>query len=341
MDQKELIIIGAGPAGLRAGEEAQRLGLDYLLIEKGKVGQAWREIRGRMPMLSPSHPQRDWTSISPRFPIWKLAVKRPFCYAEEFVHYLQTFADHFKLRLITDTTVKNIVKINDNFILDSERGKITAKSVLVCTGMFGNPHIPDIPGLRDHPRVMHSHFYQTPAVWRGKRVVIIGGGNSGAEIAIDLAGWSQTYLITQKPLKFFSKTQNLCDIRGISESYLLELIAMQLIQHLQGVKIQAVKGNAIQLDRMKLNFDQIICATGYRPVLNLLSEMPLSLNGKTCFPVISTAGEAHGIKNLFFAGSLAYRGMGSLFIHGFIKDIPQILRAIKNRLYSEVPVPAL
>jgi len=56
MEQKELIIIGAGPAGLRAGEEAQRLGLDYLILERGSVAQAWREIRANMPMLSPSHP---------------------------------------------------------------------------------------------------------------------------------------------------------------------------------------------------------------------------------------------------------------------------------------------
>jgi cation diffusion facilitator CzcD-associated flavoprotein CzcO len=336
MVKKELIIIGAGPSGLRAGEEAQRLDIDYLIIEQGKVGQAWREIRARMPMLSPSHPQRDWTSISPRFPIWKLAVKRPYCDAYEFVNYLQAYAEHFDLRLLTDTPIKNILKIDDHFVIESTRGKMAAKVVLICTGMFGNPHIPEIPGLRQNPRVMHSHFYQTPEPWRGKRVIIIGGGNSGVEIAIELAGWAKICLLTRTPLQFFSKTQNLCDVRGISESYLLELIRMQLIKHLQRVKIQTVKGNIIQLDRTALKFDQIICATGYQPVINLLSALPIKLDRKTHFPLISTLGEAHGIKNLFFAGPLAYHGMGSLFIHGFVKDLPKTILAIRNRLRSEI-----
>jgi cation diffusion facilitator CzcD-associated flavoprotein CzcO len=337
MEQKELIIIGAGPAGLRAGEEAQRLRLDYLIIEQGKVGQAWREIRANMPMLSPGHPQRDWTSISPRFPIWKQAVKRPYCSAQEFVNYLQAYADHFSLQLATDTVIHKIEKTDNYFKLVSSRNEIRAQIILVCTGMFGNPYIPDIPGLRGHAQVIHSHFYKTPDSFKGQRVIIIGGGNSGAEIAVDLAGSAQVFLMTRDRLKFFSATKNLCDIRGISESYLLELIAMKLIRHVQQADIRRVKGTSLQLDRTTVQFDRIICATGYQPVLNLLSALPLKLDRQTQFPSISAGAEAHGIKNLFFAGPLAYRGMGSLFIHGFIKDIPRILLTIHNRIHSKVP----
>ena len=74
MIEKELLIIGSGPAGLKAGEEAQKKGLDYLIIEKGEVAQSWRDIREDMIMLSPCMPQRDWTSISDNFPIWKMNV---------------------------------------------------------------------------------------------------------------------------------------------------------------------------------------------------------------------------------------------------------------------------
>jgi thioredoxin reductase len=336
MEQKELIIIGAGPSGLRAGEEAQRLGLDYLILEQGKVGQAWREIRVNMPMLSPGHPQRDWTSISPRFPIWKQAVKRPYCSAQEFVNYLQSYAEHFNLQLVTDTLINKIEKTGNYFKLGSNRAEISAQIILVCTGMFGNPYIPDIPGLRGHAQVLHSHFYKNPDSFKGQRVIIIGGGNSGAEIAIDLAGSAQVFLITRDRLKFFSDTKNLCDIRGISESYLRELIAMKLIRHIDQAHIRSIKGNSLQLDRAAIHFDRIICATGYQPVLNLLAALPLKLDRKTRFPSIFASGEARGIKNLFFAGPLAYRGMGSLFIHGFIKDIPGILLTMHNRLRSEV-----
>jgi len=333
MEEKDLIIIGAGPAGLRAGEEAQHHKINYLILEKGEVGQAWKEIRPGMPMLSPSHPQRDWTSISQNYPIWKLPVQRPFCQAHEFVHYLESYVQYLKPSLKTNTPVQRIKKEGTAYILQTRSGDLRAKVLLVCTGMFGNPYIPDIPGMRNHARVMHSHHYQIPEPFRGKRVIIIGGGNSAAEIAIELSGQAQVYLLTREPFKFFSKTSNLCDIRGISESFLLELIRMKLIHHLEGIHIQCVDDRFIYLGDMdSLPFDKIICATGYRPVLDLLSDLPLALDKETQFPVISEAGEAVDLDNLFFAGPLAYRGMGSLFIHGFIKDIPRIMFTIQDRL---------
>jgi putative flavoprotein involved in K+ transport len=335
MEIIDLIIIGAGPAGLRAAEEAHLLKIDYLMLEKGEVGQAWREIRPEMPMLSPSHPQRDWTSISADFPIWKLPVQRPFCQAREFVDYLEAYVQYLKPCLKINTPVQVIRKKDNVFSIETPGAEFRCNMLLVCTGMFGNPYIPNIQGLRNHPRVMHSHHYKIPQIFHSQRVLVIGGGNSAAEIAIELAGHAQVYLLTREPLKFFSKTSNLCDIRGISESFLLELIRMKLIYHLEGIHIKGVDDRFIYLeDPASLQFDQIICATGYRPVLDFLSDLSPQLDDATQFPLITEAGEATEIKNLFFAGPLAYRGMGSLFIHGFIKDIPRIMSTIQNRLQA-------
>lgn len=74
--EKELLIIGSGPAGLRAGEEAKKAGIEYLILERGEIAQSWRDIRQDMIMLSPCLPQRDWTSISEEFPIWKMEVDK-------------------------------------------------------------------------------------------------------------------------------------------------------------------------------------------------------------------------------------------------------------------------
>ena len=76
--KKDLVIIGSGPAGLRAGEIARELNIDYVIVEKGEIAQAWKTIRPEMRLLSPCHPQRDWTSLSSKFPIWKLNVNRPY-----------------------------------------------------------------------------------------------------------------------------------------------------------------------------------------------------------------------------------------------------------------------
>ena len=95
MIEKELVIIGGGPAGLKAGEEAKAKGIDYIILERGEIAQSWQDIRKDMLMLSPSLPQRDWTSLSNKFPIWKLNITRPYCYAHEFVTYLIEYSNHF------------------------------------------------------------------------------------------------------------------------------------------------------------------------------------------------------------------------------------------------------
>jgi thioredoxin reductase (NADPH) len=335
LKEKTLIIIGGGPAGLRAALEAQNLGIDHLILEKGEVAQAWKEIRPDMTMLSPCHPQRDWTSISSAFPIWKLPITRPFCTAQEFVHYLQEFSANFNLNLHTHVEVKKIQRSKNRFLLDTTKGQYIAQTIFVATGFLGNPYIPQIPGFFDNPIVIHSHHYKSPEALRNKRVVIIGAGNSAAETAIALAGYAQVYLITRSELKFFSKTKNLCHIRGISESMLLELIQMEMIRHIAGANIQKLENNILHLQDRSIEIQSIICATGYRPVLNILRKFNIAIDPDTKFPVIEPWGEAKGIKNLFFGGPLAYTGMGSLFIHGFIKTVPVIIQEIRNRIQKK------
>lgn len=332
MKEKELIIIGSGPAGLKAAQEAKKLEIDYIILEKGDVAQAWRDIRGDMPMLSPCHPQRDWTSISSQFPIWKLPVTRPYCAAHEFVQYLIAFCHHFDLNISTHTRVERLSKVSDNFIIETSQGTYCSRAVYVSTGFFGNPYIPSIPNLRNNPIVMHSHHYVSRELFRNKRVVIIGAGNSGAEIAIALSGSSQVFLVTRSNLKYFSKTNNLCHIRGISESFLRELIKMEIIRHISNVNIKNVEGNLIHLSNRTIETHHIICATGYRPVLDVLKGFQVEVDGKSKFPLIKESGEAQGINNLFFGGPLAYMGLRSLFIHGFIRLIPDTIKEIQERI---------
>jgi cation diffusion facilitator CzcD-associated flavoprotein CzcO len=334
--EKELLIIGSGPAGLRAGMEAKKADIDYLILDRGEIAQSWRDIREDMPMLSPCLPQRDWTSISEEFPIWKMDVERPFCYAHEFTRYLLEFADHYNLNVATDTHVNSIEKHGDSFQVNSNKGIFNSKIVLVASGFFGNPYIPNIPGLRNSPAVMHSHQFKSYKPFQNKRVIIIGSGNSAAETAIVLAGHAQVYLLSRSELQFFSKTKNLCNIRGISESYLLELIQMQIIRHIPNAKIKKVDGNSVHLANKTIEAQHIICATGYHADLSALENLSLEVDEKTKFPHIKKTGESASIENLFFAGPLAYTRISSLLIHGFIKLVPKTLNVISKRIVKEL-----
>ena len=332
---KELIIIGAGPAGLKCAEEAQNRSIDYLVIERGEVGQSWKELRPNMPLLSPCHPQRDWTSLSTSFPIWKLNVKRPYCTSSEFCNYLDEFNSHFKFNLKTNTIIRKVSHNGDEFILlDQNENQYQAPIMIVASGIFGNPYIPQINGVKNNPNVMHSHYYHSTKEYVGQSVMVIGAGNSAAEIAIDLTSTAMVYLVSRKDLQYFADTQKLYHIRGISESYLKELIKMELIRYRAYQEIQNIEGNTIYFKDWKLDVNKIIFATGYHGNIEVLKNFKLRVN-KNNYPEVSMSGESIQYPNLFFAGPLSYQNTSSIVIHGFIKHIPVTINRIAEKLKSE------
>lgn len=336
MKTKELVIIGSGPAGLRAGEMAQELNIDYIILEKGEIAQAWKTIRPNMRLLSPCHPQRDWTSLSSKFPIWKLDVDRPYCDAKEFVYYLDAFVKYFDLQIMNKNAVINITKSGSDFLVETEKETIKSKTVLVATGFFSNPYIPNINGANGHSDLIHSHYYTDSKKYKHKRVIVVGGGNSAAEIAIELVGFSQVYLFTRKELMFYSKSKNLCHIRGVSESYLLELVKMELIRYRPNTKIEKIEENHINLNNGEsMDFDHIIFATGYRPNLEILKIKEFKKETTNKYPKLKKFGESSLTSDLFFGGPLAQLKLANTFIHGFVKTIPETMQEINRRLKNK------
>ena len=332
MISKELIIIGAGPAGLKAAEEAHRLSIDYVLLDRGQPGQAWREIRPDMKLLSPCHPQRDWTSLSSKFPIWKLSVQRPYCTVNEFVQYLDEYTDYFQLNMQSGCAVQDI-QFNEGIytVTCEDRTQFTSPIIIIATGIFGNPFIPDIPGVQNNSRVMHSHFYRGPQAFKNQKILLVGAGNSGAEIAIELSGQAMLYLVSRKELRFFSDTKKLYHIRGISESYLKELINMEIIRYRPYQNILRIDNREVHFQDWKLDVDKIIFATGYHGNMNLLKNFNLRLN-KYEYPEVSYSGESIQFPNLFFAGPLSFQNFSSIFIHGFVKQVSKTVSRIKEKL---------
>ncbi len=303
------------------------------------MGQAWRNVRPDMRMLSPCLPQRDWTSLTYKFPIWKMKTGRPYCTAKEFVTYLQAFSDYYKLNILTQTMVETIHFDDGKYLIYTNfNTSFIAPNLVMATGVFGSPYIPEIPGAADNPFVMHSNDYRGSHDYFNERVLIVGAGNSAAEIAVDLAGRALVYLVSRGELAFFSETQKLQDIRGISESYLRELIKMEIIRYYSHQEIIRIRQNQVLLKSRMLEVDKIIFATGYRPCMNVLKSFQLRSN-KYEAPEITMAGESIQYPGLFFIGPLAFQTPSSTVIHGFIKQISvtmqRISERIKNRPVSE------
>ena len=109
---------------------------------------------------------------------------------------------------------------------------------------------------------------------------------------------------------------------------------MEIIRHFEGIHVKKIENKKLIYEGGCLSVDSIIFATGYSPVLAPVHQISAKVDKKTRFPSVSLINESKNIPNLFFGGPLAYHGPGSLFIHGFIKHIPDTLREIKARIHS-------
>jgi thioredoxin reductase len=165
----------------------------------------------------------------------------------------------------------------------------------------------------------------------GKRVLVVGGGNSAAEAVIDLAGTARVTLCTREGLKYFSETGGLENIRGSSESLLKELIRFRIVNLREGDPPVAAEGGRVRFSSgEEEEFDWILCCTGYDPAW-IPVEGGAPATGRDRFPVISPSGES-SVPGLFFCGSLARFHRRCAFIHGFRGYVEKVLWAVADAL---------
>ena len=196
METRDLVIVGAGSAGLATGALLRRAGLEPLLVEAGpEPGAAWRERYDRLhlhtPRLLSGLPGRR---IPRRFGRWLAR--------DDVLEYLREYADSEGLDIRTGTRVERIERTGDLWQLDIPGSPLAARDVIVATGYNGRPFLPDWPGRESFTgELVHSDDYRNPTPYRGRDVLVIGPGNSGAEIATDVAegGAARTRLSVRTP----------------------------------------------------------------------------------------------------------------------------------------------
>jgi len=328
----DVIVVGGGPAGLLLASLLQEHGIGYLVLERGKIAQAWRMMRQGMILLSPSVPGTDWTSLSLKDPLWALpGAQRPFPSREDFLCYVDAFARDHRLRICEYTEVARAAVAPGGFALAGSGGEQRCRFLVLATGASTRPAFPGIPGLRGNPFVLHSCDFVHCMAYSGKRVLIIGGGNSAAEIAIALAGTAGVTLCTRGPMRYFSETADLEDIRGSSESVLKELVRFGIVELREDDAAVSIRDRRVTFrSGDDVEFDRIICATGYSPAWLPVDGGEVSV-GPDGFPVISPSGEST-VPGLYFCGSLARFHRRCAFIHGFRNYVEKIFWDIADKL---------
>jgi cation diffusion facilitator CzcD-associated flavoprotein CzcO len=178
----DAIIVGAGPAGLACAGTMRAAGLDVTVFEKaGDVGAAWRRHYDRLHL----HTDRNHSGLP------GMAMSRDYpAYPsrEQMIAYLESYAARFEIKPVFDTAVSRLCRDGAQWRADTAQGSIAAPIVVVATGIADAPYRPSWPGSESFAgAVIHSSEYRNPAPYEGKRVLVIGFGNSGGEIALDLA----------------------------------------------------------------------------------------------------------------------------------------------------------
>src|SRR5690348_5821842 len=178
----DAIVVGTGPAGLACGAALSRRGLKTLILEKGDaVGAVWRRHYDRLHL----HTDRDHSAL----PGWPMPRSYPRYPARaQVVEYLERYAQHFGLQPVFHSDVKRVRRNDAHWQVETSTDTRAAPLVIIATGWADTPYTPRFPGMDDYRgRMLHSSVYRNPSPYAGQRVLVVGLGNSGGEIALDLA----------------------------------------------------------------------------------------------------------------------------------------------------------
>jgi cation diffusion facilitator CzcD-associated flavoprotein CzcO len=201
----KITIIGAGPAGLAIAGRLSRRGIPYTILEASpNISNSWRNHYDRLHL----HTVKQWSHLPHKpFPDeYPLYVPKDL-----LVEYFESYANEFKINPIFNTKITNIIKSNGHWQLEEETGNVrTSDVVIIATGVNHEPNIPTFEGQTSFSgSIKHSFTYKNTKPYKGKKVLVIGMGNTGAEIALDLAeAGIDTYLSVRGPVNIVPRDLN-------------------------------------------------------------------------------------------------------------------------------------
>jgi hypothetical protein len=175
-----ILVVGAGAAGLATAYHLQQRGLPYQVLERQEPGYSWANHYDRLrlhTLKQVSHlPGRPMPAAYPDFPgAWQVRA------------YLQDYADHFQLNIQCGVDVQQATWDGQQWSLETNQGRYQGALLMAATGIWSTPFQPVLGGEEQFGgTIMHSYRYRNPEPFSGQRVLVVGAGNSGTEIAVDL-----------------------------------------------------------------------------------------------------------------------------------------------------------
>lgn len=285
--QHDVVIIGAGQAGLAMGALLQHQGIDYLIVgEEPRIGDTWRTRYDALRLFTPR-----WLNRLPMDNLGEQTDLAGYPGKNEVAHYLEDYAQRKQLQVALSTRVTRLSREGAGFVLETPRGRIHAGAVVIATGPFQKPSIPQFAS-KLAPRVtqLHTAQYRNARQLQAGRVLVVGAGNSGAQIAVELARHRDVHLSTGERLTFVPQTLLGKSIfwwfsrLGVYRAHVATSFGRRLSQRPDPIigrelkrclrdrevvqhprTVDAKEGRVSFVDGSTLHIDNIIWATGYQP----------------------------------------------------------------------------
>jgi putative flavoprotein involved in K+ transport len=195
--RRDVVVIGGGQSGLAAGYFLRRSGIDFEILDANdRPGGAWPNAWDSLRLFSPAQ-----MSSLPGWPMPPSAGGYPS--RDHVVGYLTAYEQRHSLPIQRPVRVKGVLRSVDGLLVRTDRGTWLAKAVISATGGAGQPFIPPYSGrMLFRGKQIHSSAYRSPDEFVGQRVLVVGGGNSGAQILAEVSRVAETAWVTLKPPRF-------------------------------------------------------------------------------------------------------------------------------------------
>jgi bacillithiol disulfide reductase len=294
-DLFDVAVVGAGPTGLACGIEAQRADLKLLILEKGCLVNSLFHYPPNMTFFT----TRELLEIGD-LPFVSINIKPA---RAEALEYYRRVADHYHLPIHYEERVTRVRKEDGAFAIDTglrggQHCKYCSRNVVLATGYYDLPNLMNVPG-EDLTKV--SHYYLEPHQFYGRRVAVVGGGNSAAIAALDLYryGANVTLVVRERELSRHIKYW----IRPDLENRIKEgSVHAQFGSVLTDIEQDWIVVRNSDGETSRFENDFVFALTGYHPDFDLLRSSGVRIDPNTCRPECSTETRETNVSGLYLAG---------------------------------------
>jgi putative flavoprotein involved in K+ transport len=352
------VVIGGGQAGLAAGYYLKQRDLPFVILdENDRIGDAWRKRWDSLRLFTPARYDGLPGMAFPGSP-WGYPTK------DETANYLEAYARAFEFPVRTGVKVDRLTRTRDRFEVTCGQHTLLAENVVVATGAFNNPRVPSFARELDRNIAqLHSKEYRNPSQIQKGAVLVVGAGNSGAEIAMELAAHHRTWLsgpdTGQEPARAGSRLDHLVTPlmwfvatrlnvktalgRKLRDSFIdpprgiplgrvrrkdFAPAGIKRVPRMTGVK----NGYPLLEDGTVLTVSNVIWCTGFRPNFDWID---LSLPTDNGLPT-HDRGIVESCPGLYFMGLLFLYSLSSALVGGVGRDAEHIVDHIVSKRLSRI-----